>query len=734
MKKFLAFMLVLTLVFIGVACGGEKTPEGGDGEIIKPTAVEIAAVAEEAKVGDTLTLKATVTPENASVKSVEWSSSDAAIASIDTKGAVTFLAPGTVTFTAKAKGDTSVSDSVTVKVVRPELTGIAVEGKNTVKVESNTNLTIVVTPAGADPAVTWSSDNEAVATVNEKGVVTGVAIGTATITATSTVKAELTATFVITVEEKAEGGAAPESIIITGQETATVGYTIQFKSTVYPANANQNVVWSSTDDKVLSIDENGIATAKKQGSARIRAVSAVDGDVKSDYIKVSVVEKVEYPAADLKGYKIVIMNASSALTDLDPFLDGYKMPDKSYKQQAWLAVEKDFNCDLSVEAYPDTAPWGDQRIKYIIDNAANGQSTADLCVISSNWLYQFAGADTNAAVDVTDYYTKYGNQQMEQALKEAGSYKNKVYVASTGISKTATYVDFGLYYDYKWVKDLGVADPAEMFNNGEWNYTGFKNWALQVQAKLGEGEYAIGGHPYYYWLGMTNAAGVKIADSTTVDVNIHSQRSIDASNLIYSISQARAIDPTYSWAENDGGFMSRTNVMSTGFLWFIRSANRWSEAIFGEDAEFGYVPFPYPDDMAKEDTRVSKSEISLLMYAAGREPGYPAGVTIEGIYQAVNTMYLNTIELQNADPTFDAEQTIFDSLSAKLDNPASIEAVQWFTAARVFYDPVYVGYTSNSDTPLNTPSINTMLKGNDYQAEFDAVYEQYKTKFQSIFA
>ena len=120
------------------------------------------------------------------------------------------------------------------------------------------------------------------------------------------------------------------------------------------------------------------------------------------------------------------MNASSALGDLDPFRDDYKQSDKSYKQLAWLEVEKDFNCDLSVEAYPDTAPWGTQRIQYIIDNAANGTSTADICVVSNLWLYKFANDTANAAVDVTDYYTKYGNQQMEAALKEAGSYKNKV--------------------------------------------------------------------------------------------------------------------------------------------------------------------------------------------------------------------------------------------------------------------------------------------------------------------
>ena len=735
MKKFLALMLLLTLVFIGVACGG-GSGEGGKGGVVKPTAVTITNAKEQYVMGETVKLEAAIEPSNATVKTVEWKSSNESIVTIDANGALTFKGEGDVVITVICKADANVKAEATIKVVRPELTGIEIVLADSVVEGFTSNATVTVTPQYADGSVTWKSSDESIAKVDEKGIVTGIALGKATITATSTVKTEISVSKEIEVTEKPEVSTPPTSISIEGPETAIVGYTVSYKATVYPANANQNVVWESLDPSVITVDQDGNAVAVAQGSTRIRCVSAVDPSVKSNMIKVTVTEEIKHDPQDLKGYKIVIMNASSALTDLDPFLEGYTQPDKMYKQAAWQQVEKDFNCDLSVEPYPDSAPWGQARINYIIDNAANGASTADICVVSNLWLHQFANSTTNAAADVTDYYNKYGNQQMSAAEKGAGSYQGKVYAVSTGISKTDTYIELGLYYNVGWVEKLGVKDPAQMFVDGEWNYTGFKDWCLGTQALLNsaEGQYVVGGHPFYYWFGMTNAAGIKVCDPTSLNVTLDSQRSKDAANLMYQITSGGAFDTAYTWAENDGGFIAGTTVMSTGALWFLNNSSRWSSDLFGEDTRYGYVPFPYPDDMAKEDTRVSVSELSVLMYAAGREGGYPDGVTLDGIYQAVNEMYLGTIRNQENNPSFDADTIIYNSLSNRVENDASIECIKWFTAGRVFYDPLYCGYASNSDTPLNTPAINTMIKGNDYQQEFDAVKDTFETNFKRIFS
>ena len=77
MKKFLSFLLVLALGLVFVGCGDET---------VKPTKIEISGE-NEVEVGKTINLVATVTPADATDKSVEWSSSDNATATVD-KGAV----------------------------------------------------------------------------------------------------------------------------------------------------------------------------------------------------------------------------------------------------------------------------------------------------------------------------------------------------------------------------------------------------------------------------------------------------------------------------------------------------------------------------------------------------------------------------------------------------------------------------------------------------------------------
>ena len=119
----------------------------------------------------------------------------------------------------------------------------------------------------------------------------------------------------------------------------------------------------------------------------------------------------------------------------------------------------------------------------------------DIALVQSSWIHKFGR--NNSPIDVTELYEKYGFSQMEPALRTAGSYKGKLYVASEGLSQTKTYVDLGLYYNYGWIKELGVESPAKMFNEGRWTYTNFVEWVQDTQEKLGENEYVLGGHPYY---------------------------------------------------------------------------------------------------------------------------------------------------------------------------------------------------------------------------------------------
>lgn len=137
------------------------------------------------KKGETAQLNATVTPSDATNRTVKYTSSNLNVAKVDANGKITAVGGGTAKITATAGGKSAVC-TVNVKVNQ---TGIAVSGSKdrTVGEGSTLRLTTVKVPADATDsyAVSWASSDNSVATVSGNGTVTGVKQGTAVITATS---------------------------------------------------------------------------------------------------------------------------------------------------------------------------------------------------------------------------------------------------------------------------------------------------------------------------------------------------------------------------------------------------------------------------------------------------------------------------------------------------------------------------------------------------------------------
>ena len=141
-------------------------------------------------VGEEETLLATITPENATDKTVTWESSDSGVATVSQEGLVTAVSPGTAVITASdAYGHNAIA-TVTVKEddtpVEVPATGISITPSEPqeLKVGESLQLTATVSPENAtDKTVTWESSDSGVATVNQEGLVTTVSPGTAVITA-----------------------------------------------------------------------------------------------------------------------------------------------------------------------------------------------------------------------------------------------------------------------------------------------------------------------------------------------------------------------------------------------------------------------------------------------------------------------------------------------------------------------------------------------------------------------
>ncbi|WP_162287917.1 Ig-like domain-containing protein [Bifidobacterium criceti] len=164
---------------------------GGDAPVNIPVeSVSINGGDVTMQTGETKTLSATVAPENATNKKVTWSTSNPMVASVDNTGKVTARKAGTVTITATAGGK-SASITVTIEEAPPApYESVKIDGGDfSVKAGETHQLTAKLlaadgTEVTSDDALTWSSSNTAVASVDANGLVTGVAKGTADITVT----------------------------------------------------------------------------------------------------------------------------------------------------------------------------------------------------------------------------------------------------------------------------------------------------------------------------------------------------------------------------------------------------------------------------------------------------------------------------------------------------------------------------------------------------------------------
>ena len=138
--------------------------------------------------GDEQTLSASITPSNATDKSVTWSSSNSSVALVSSSGVVTAKSAGTATITVTTTdGGKKATCSVTVQAKTVSVTGVSLNKTSlSMTVGDTQTLTATVTPSNAtDKSVSWSSSNASVAAVSTSGVMTAIAVGSATITVTT---------------------------------------------------------------------------------------------------------------------------------------------------------------------------------------------------------------------------------------------------------------------------------------------------------------------------------------------------------------------------------------------------------------------------------------------------------------------------------------------------------------------------------------------------------------------
>ena len=243
--------------------------------IIYAESISLDSSEAELTQGESVRLTATVSPDNTDDKTVIWSSSDEAVATVDATGLVSAIREGKATVTATTSNGLTAACTVTVIPPVIEADGITLNITQTQIYNDETlQLMATVSPDDTtDKTVTWSSSNGEIATVDENGLVSPISEGKTTITATTA--NGLTASCEVTVLKRIVI-ISPESIALNiTQAGLTEGERVQLTATVSPEDADdKTVTWTSDNSAVATVDASGLVSAISEGMATITATTA----------------------------------------------------------------------------------------------------------------------------------------------------------------------------------------------------------------------------------------------------------------------------------------------------------------------------------------------------------------------------------------------------------------------------------------------------------------------------
>ncbi len=248
---------------------------------VRPVDVTAFTIPSSLKVprGESVVLAITgIVPEGASVSSIDWSIADESIAAWEISGGslyVTGLKNGTTTLTGQGSG-VSKSCKITVEYI-PVSSVTVTAAKSSIEVGEESSVSVSISPSGASNlSLSWEVTPSGVIDFDsESGKFTGVAPGTVTVKATA-IRDEVSGSCTVTVTAPVmsiESANYPADCFLCPDNSFShLKRTVQLSATVR-GSAIDGVVWSSSDEKVATIDKNGLVTAKGHGACLIYATT-----------------------------------------------------------------------------------------------------------------------------------------------------------------------------------------------------------------------------------------------------------------------------------------------------------------------------------------------------------------------------------------------------------------------------------------------------------------------------
>ena len=235
------------------------------------------------KVGSTKKLEYKITPDATTDKTVSFNY-DKNYIELDKNGLIKALKAGTTYITATTKNNHSTTLKINITNPNADISSIKInEGNISLTQGVTKNLTTTILPDKGNNTVKWTSSNSNVVSVSSTGQIKSIAVGEATITASiSNVSNSITV--------KVVSSTVKLTNIAINKKTISLksGKTEQLSVKYTPDSAtNKSITWTSSNNKVATVDSNGKVTAISKGTATITA-KANDGSNASDTSTVTV--------------------------------------------------------------------------------------------------------------------------------------------------------------------------------------------------------------------------------------------------------------------------------------------------------------------------------------------------------------------------------------------------------------------------------------------------------------
>jgi hypothetical protein len=288
------------------------------------------------------------------------------------------------------------------------------------------------------------------------------------------------------------------------------------------------------------------------------------------------------------------------VAEFDPFDAGYTGEKQALKQAHQKLVEDAYNVKIVYSAWDNEAPWGPERVKFIrtsFSDSSFQRKNVYAINITSQWVPTLVKANClaelyNSKLE-TGLFADY-NYEQNSTINEALAVRGKVYGYDSGTARPDTFI----YYNQTKVASIGMADPAELWFQGEWTWSTFDQWVRDAQIKLAAGEFALDLGYAEFIIGAAPAQGTQMVNATRGTLNFTKGAVTSIIDKMKAYYKDGYWDKAHGVQDVSTNFKQGKTLLHSGSLWFLKESTRFTpaEEEGGIQFKIGMVPYPVADD------------------------------------------------------------------------------------------------------------------------------------------